>query len=129
MRRRVLLGWAVSESGEVAVTVTVKASERSAVAPTTIPISLPDPAVTTEILTGSNLARNFCTDLPDSSSNPTLRQPATAGRGVITLGPAAKPMACGTTEGTLRLDGLIAKDGTTFAPVEVTSAAIGCYSG
>jgi hypothetical protein len=41
--------------------------------------------------------------------------------------PAAE--ACGSTTGTLRLNGLVARDGAAFAPVEFTSSMIGCYSG
>ena len=122
--------WAESESGEIAVTITVDAQSRSAEAPTTISIVLPDPAIDVEILTGHNLGRNFCTDLPDPSSYPLTTVTAVAGTGEIALD-AALPLteACGSTTGTLRLNGLIADDGTAFAPIDVTSPMIGCYSG
>jgi hypothetical protein len=91
---------------------------------------VPDLAIAVEVLTGHNLSRNFCTDLPETSSNPVTKDAAIAGTGDITLA-AAKPAAdaCGSTTGTLRLNGLVAKDGTAFAPSEFTSPMIGCYSG
>ncbi len=122
--------WAESENGEVAVTITVDARSRPADAPTTISIVLPDPAIDVEILTGHNLARNFCTDVLDTLSYPVTTVTAVAGTGEIILD-AAKPIAeaCGSTSGTLRLKGLIASVDTTFAPINITSSMIGCYSG
>lgn len=122
--------WAESESGEIAVTVYVEAHTRAADAPTTISLALPDPAIDVEILTGHNLSRNFCTDLPDSGSNPVTRVTPVAGTGEIMLD-ALLPLteACGSTTGTLRLEGLTTGNGTTFAPIEITSKVIGCYSG
>jgi hypothetical protein len=122
--------WAESDSGEIAVTVYVEVRSRSADSPTTISIAVPDPAVAVEISTGHNLSRNFCTDLPEASSNPLTRKAAARGTGEITLDPAMPAAeACGSTNGTLRLNGLVGSDGTTFAPIEFTSSTIGCYSG
>jgi hypothetical protein len=80
-----------------------------------------------EILSGRALSRNFCTDMIDGSSMPKRKAAAIGGTGSITLDPK-RPTACGST-GTLRLNGLVARDGTTFAPIEVRSSGIGCYSG
>lgn len=122
--------WAESESGEIAVTITVDAFSRSAEAPTTISIVLPDPAIDVEILTGHSLSTNFCTDVLEASAFPDTTMTAVAGTGEITLD-AAKPIAeaCGSTNGILKLNGLIAGDGTTFAPIDITSPMIGCYAG
>jgi hypothetical protein len=122
--------WAATESGDIAVTVTVDARERSARAPTVIPFERPDDGLTIEVLRGSSLHRNLCNDAIDPDAEPTSTMPATAGRGEITLDPAADPPdGCGTTTGTLRADGLTASDGTTFEPIAITSHSIGCYSG
>jgi hypothetical protein len=123
--------WATTETGDLAVTVSVDARDRSHEAPTTIDVAVPDAAVEVEILRGHDLARNFCTDVIDAASEPEDRQPAQAGRGQITLDPAPDDLgaSCGDLGGELRLDGVIAEDGTTFAPITVTSDAIGCYSG
>lgn len=73
------------------MTVDVEARERSSDEPTTIRISLPDDAVTAEMLEGRNLARNFCTDVLDVESEPTSTQAITAGEGEIVLDPAPDP--------------------------------------
>jgi len=124
--------WAVSESGDTAVTIALEARERSGQEPTKIDISLPDPAVEATVLSGHDLARNFCTDVLDTRSEPQDRQPAVAGSGSVTLdavpdGPDS--LACGTVNGELDFQGVVAEDGTTFTPITVRSASIGCYSG
>lgn len=98
---------------------------------TTIPISLPDPAVTVEVLRGEKLATNFCTDEINTAFEPATKQPATGGEGEVLLEPSttSDPLSCGGAVGTLRLAGLVAEDGTTFAPVEVSSRSIGCKAG
>lgn len=125
--------WAASESGDVAVIVMVDARDRSTTEPTTIELALPDPTVVVEVLEGEDLSRNFCTDVIDLASEPQGRQHAVAGEGTITLGPAPEGpssyRSCGTVSGELVLDGLVTEDGTTFAPIAVSSDSIGCYSG
>jgi hypothetical protein len=122
--------WLATASGGRAVTVQVDALDRSADDPTTIEFSLPDPAVRVEVLRGEDLARNFCTDVIDMASEPSETQGATSGDGTITLTPKLDDLAaCGAGEVTLTLDELVAEDGTTFAPVDVRSTGIGCYSG
>jgi hypothetical protein len=122
--------WATTTSGDTAVTVAVDVLARTAGEPTTVAFSLPDPAVAVDILSGQDLARNFCTDLPDATADPAGTQAATAGAGVITVGaPVEATAACGSVRGTLSLDGLIAEDGAVFAPIRGTTDSIGCYSG
>jgi hypothetical protein len=122
--------WAESDSRDVAVTVVVNARSRSANSSTTISIAIPDPTVTVEILRGHDLSENFCTDVLFNSSVPVSKEAAASGTGEITLD-AALPdgKACGSTNGTLRLSGVVGNDGTTFAPIEFTSSMIGCYAG
>lgn len=122
--------WAATESGDIAVTVTVDARERSARAPTAISFEQPGDGLTIEVLRGSNLPRNLCNDVIDPDAEPTSTMPATAGHGEITLDPTAEaPDGCGTTTGRLHADGLTAPDGTTFEPITITSHSIGCYAG
>jgi hypothetical protein len=124
--------WATTDSGDVAVTVAIEARDRPRDAPTTRDFVVPDATVKVEVLQGENLGRNFCTDLPDAASEPQSRRGAVAGEGTITLGPApegADSFSCGTVAGELELTGLEADDGTTFAPIRVTSDSIGCYAG
>ena len=122
--------WAELDSRDLAVTVFVNAQSRSADSSTTVSIAIPDPAVAVEIPAGHNLSDNFCTDVPATSSIPVRKEAAAGGIGEITLGPALPAAkACGSTNGTLRLKGLVGKDGTTFAPIEFTSSSIACYAG
>ena len=83
-------------------------------------------------LEGENLARNFCTDMLDAASEPKVRQDAVAGQGTITLEPMPEgpdSLSCGSVSGELELTDLEADNGTTFAPIRVTSDSIGCDSG
>jgi hypothetical protein len=119
--------WAATTDGSAAVTLYVDVRDR-AVATT---YDLPDPAVTVEVLRGRNLPRNFCTDVLDSESEPTGRSSASAGRVELEVSPSNAPggPTCGSADGTVRVTGLVAEDGSTFAPFEVTSASIGCVAG
>ncbi|HEY6532855.1 MAG TPA: hypothetical protein VIY72_11155, partial [Acidimicrobiales bacterium] len=121
--------WAATASGDVAVTVYMDTRDPSATTPTTVRFDVPDDAVTIEILEGTNLPRNFCTDLADLASKPRKRLAATSGSGTIRLDPAGGQPPCGSASGDLHLDGLVAEDGTSFAPFTVVSTSIGCYSG
>lgn len=122
--------WAASESGDVAVTVTVEAQRRSTDMRTTIPISLPSDTVTVRILRGRNLQANFCTDVINLAWQPTSSASPSTGDGSIVLDPAPPRFdGCGGVEGTMHLNDLMADDGTAFAPISVTSMSIGCYSG
>ncbi len=121
--------WASTPSGDVAVTVTVEARDRSTTEPTTIPLSLPQPDATVEVLRGQGMSINFCNDVLDPSAEPTETLGAVAGEGQILLDPNAGPSEGEPVTGTLSLDGLEAEDGTTFAPIGVTSDSIGFYAG
>ena len=124
--------WATTAEGDLAVTVSTEARDRSAAGPTTIDLDLPDPAVTVEVLRGEDLARNFCNDVILPSSRPADTQSVTAGTGEMVLDPpkdAGSYANCGTTSGRLRLRGLVAEDGTTFAPIDARTDQIGCYAG
>ena len=122
--------WAQSPSGETAITVTAIAGRRSGDIPARIPIAIPDPEVTVEVLKGHKLATNFCTDVIVGSSMPTSRVAAVAGSGEIVLTPTQPAGAsCSRAQGTLRLDGLVGADGTVFAPIAFTASGIGCSSG
>ena len=127
--------WAATGSGDLAVTVRIDARDRSATEPTTREFTLPDPGVVVEVLEGERLWANFCTDAISTASEPRTRQAAVAGAGTVTLGATTDRRldpfgtGCGATTGELELTGLEAEDGTTFAPIRVTSGSIGCYYG
>lgn len=127
--------WAATASGDVAVTVNIEARSRSAAEPTTYPLDLPDDEVTVRVLRGRDLPRNFCTDVIDGNAQPTSEVEVQSGTGSIVLDPLppAGNSGCGTSDkepnGTLRLTGLVADDGTVFEPIEVETGSIGCYSG
>ncbi len=124
--------WAATDSGDIAVTVSVEARDRSRTEPTTTRFSVPGDAVEVRILEGRDLPRNLCTDLIDVDSQPRNSQDAVAGKGTITLDPAPDgpdSASCGTVSGVLELTGLEAQDGTTFAPIRVATDSIGCYAG
>ncbi|MEO8330598.1 MAG: hypothetical protein ABI586_11370 [Candidatus Nanopelagicales bacterium] len=121
--------WATTKDGDTAVTVSVQAMRRSRDKQTTIPFSVLGDLARVAVLRGTQLARNFCTDLPSLESEPTERLKASSGTGTIVINASAPNQACGNTEGTLTLDNLVASDGTRFAPINVTSNQIGCYAG
>jgi hypothetical protein len=122
--------WAATASGDTAVSVAVDLVHRPDGEPTTVRFDLPDPAVDVTVLDGEDVPRNFCTDLPDPSAEPTGTHAASAGEGVATVGPpAAMSTVCGGVAGTLSLDGLVADDGREFAPIRFSSDTIGCYAG
>lgn len=122
--------WAATENGDTAVVVAVEAPPRSQSVPTTYPLGGANLAQVT-VLHGTHLDRNFCTDVIDGNSQPTKTQKAMGGTGEITLGPSPRQAGggCGTTAGSLTIAGLVAEDGTRFAPILVDSPNIGCYSG
>ena len=123
--------WAETSEGDTAVTVEVNARKRSNDKKTTIVFSVPDPAVKVRVLRGTNLSRNFCTDLPSTESDPDTNQPAVSGSGKVVLDPATPNLqgACGKTIGSAQIEGLVADDGTVFAPISIETNDIGCYSG
>ena len=123
--------WAATDSGDIAVTVSIDAVDRSSAEALTQDFVLPDAAVSVEVLEGRGMSQNFCTDVVNGSAWPRERQGAVAGEGTIRLDPLppGEPMGCGSVSGDLELTGLEAEDGTTFAPIRVRSDSIGCYSG
>jgi hypothetical protein len=123
--------WATDASGDIAITVNVDAQDRSTSERTTIAFTVPDDEVEAQVLRGRDLARNFCTDVIDTESQPASTTDAVAGQGEIILQPAPEDGAysCGSTNGTLEMSGFEAEDGTRFEPVIVASDDIGCYAG
>lgn len=123
--------WAATKSGDTAVTVTITGKPRSFVTRSVFDLTEYNVDLYVSVLRGEQLARNFCTDVIMRNWQPTSSQPAVTGTGEIVLGPASAHVGqgCGTTRGTLQLDGLVAEDGTAFVPIKVVSQNIGCYSG
>jgi hypothetical protein len=120
--------WAATTSGDIAVVVRVDAHSRSKSVSTFYPLN-EDDLSQVSVLQGEHLDRNFCTDLIVGNWEPTSRQRVVAGTGEVGLAPAAGSQGCGATQGTLNLQGLIAEDGTRFAPIRVESQNIGCVAG
>jgi hypothetical protein len=50
------------------------------------------------------------------------------GSGRLEVDPPLAASHCGA-QGRLRLDGLVASDGTRFAPIDIRTKSIGCYAG
>jgi hypothetical protein len=124
--------WAATESGDAAVTVRVDAVDRSTTDDTVRQFVLPDPEVSVEVLKGGVLTSNFCNDVISTSSEPVRRYGVVAGEGSIRLDPALRdpvPYGHPPVRGELELTGLVAEDGTAFAPIRVTSDWIGSQSG
>ena len=123
--------WAATGKGDTAVTVTITGKPRSFVARSIFPLTEYNVDLYVSVLRGKHLARNFCTDLINGNWQPTSSQKAVTGTGEIVLGPASVHVGqgCGETRGSLKLDGLVAEDGTAFAPIKVVSQDIDCYSG
>jgi hypothetical protein len=126
--------WALSASGELAVTVSVDVRHRSSEQPTTVPVAAGDPDVSIGIMRGHKLRELLCNDAFSGEAVVTWRGSATAGRGYLTVDPwqpADWPEGwprCGGT-GVLHLTGLVAGDGTRFAPLDVQTHDLGCYPG
>ncbi len=119
--------WAASESGTVAVTVSVDVVGRPAGGPSEFSFPLPHPDVTVRVLSGpGDLTEDFCTDVL-LGTGPTGEQEAVAGTVLLTVDPPGE--ACGESDGRLRIDGLVVQDGTAFPPVDVRSASVGCAVG
>ncbi|MGY1744056.1 hypothetical protein [Blastococcus sp. SYSU D00695] len=119
--------WAATASGELAVTVTVDVADRPADGPTEVSARLPDPGVTVEVLRGpGDLTVDLCTDAL-VGVEPTGRQSAVAGDLAMTVDPPGED--CGESDGRLRIEGLVAEDGTAFAPIDVVSVLVGCNVG
>ncbi|WP_029431541.1 hypothetical protein [Blastococcus sp. URHD0036] len=119
--------WAASDDGEVVVTVSADLADRPAAGPSESTYELPDPEVTVTVLTGpGDLTQDLCTDVL-VGPEPTGRQEAVAGTVHLTVDPPGE--ACGSSDGRLRIGGLVAEDGTAFAPVDVSSVLVGCNVG
>ena len=123
--------WAATKKGDTAVTVTITGKPRSFVARNFFALTEYNVDLYVSVLRGKHLERNFCTDVIMGNWQPTSSQKAVKGAGMIVLGPASEQVGqgCGKTRGTLKLDGLVAEDGTRFAPIKVVSQNIGCYPG
>jgi hypothetical protein len=124
--------WAATTAGDVAVTVLFDAADRPSDRPTRLAVSLPSGAASVRVLRGTNVPRNFCTDVIDTKSQPKSASRAAAGELRIVLDPApTQPVVCNKTSvsGRMDLDGLVADDGTAFTPISVTTNTIGCVSG
>jgi hypothetical protein len=124
--------WAATDSGDVAVTVLVDTEDRPSDRPTKLTASLPSDLASVRVLRGTDVPRNFCTDVIDSDSQPRSASRAAAGDLTIVLDPApTPPVLCGRTsvEGRMELVRLIADDRTAFAPISVRTNSIGCVDG
>ncbi len=125
--------WAESSAGDMAVTVEIADSRPAGFQGTmSIPFSLtgPSPRVDVRVLTGHDLSNNFCTDLPELSSEPEASEGAVAGEGTITIDPPPDTgNTCGRNLGSLHLSGLVSEAGIEFSPINLSSHDIGCYSG
>jgi hypothetical protein len=117
--------WAATASGDLAVTVTADARDRSTVDQTTIRVVPDGDDAAIEILQGENLHWNFCNDIISGQAEPTSTQSAASGSGVLKLDPRQP----GLVSGSLIITDLEAEDGTIFAPIEVHSDRIGFYAG
>jgi hypothetical protein len=119
--------WAASDSGEVVVTVSVDVVDRPTGGPSDFAYELPDPDVTVTVRTGTgDLSENLCTDVI-IGPEPTLIQDAVAGTVQLTVDPPGED--CGESDGRLRIEGLVAEDGTALGPVDVESGLVGCNVG
>jgi hypothetical protein len=80
-----------------------------------------------EVIRGERLSRNQCTDVIDMDAEPSSTHGVETIAGEVVV--PAGPIGTCPSDGTLRVDELVAEDGTTFAPFEVHATGIGCYSG
>ena len=116
------LFWATSGDDTVGMTVYLDVRDRDP----SIEGHFPLDDAEIEVIRGERLSRNQCTDVIDMAAEPTSTHVVKAVRGEIVL--PAGPVGC-PGDGLLRIEELVADDGTTFEPFEVRATGIGCYSG
>jgi hypothetical protein len=119
--------WAANPEGTLAVTLTVEVRKRSTTAPTTIDFTVPDPRVNVEIERGRGILGALCSDVITPSFHVDSRPVAVKGKGRVTVDPSLAK-GCGA-KGRMHLDGLVSRDGTRFAAIDVSTKSIGCYAG
>ena len=119
--------WASTAAGDIAVTFYVDARNRSTTQPYTLEVKLPNKSVEVSVERGTDLPRNMCSDIPVPVSVPTSSRAVTEGMGQIRLDP--RPVApTAYASGTVRLTGVVADDGTRFAPITMTTSCVDCYA-
>jgi hypothetical protein len=117
--------WASTAAGDIAVTFYIEARKRSTTQPLARELALPDSSVEVSVERGTDLPRDMCTDIPVPESVPTSSHEVTEGSAQITLEPRPS-LPSGHASGTVRLTGVVADDGTRFAPITMTSNCIDC---
>lgn len=118
--------WAADTGGSQVIQIYVEQRDRSAVLPTTLELTLPDPEVTATLQNGTNLIGDQCNDI--LSGRVSDEQAIVEGSGTMTLDPPSADGYGGVT-GTLTMTGLVAEDGTALPDVTVTTGRIGFYAG
>lgn len=131
--------WAASADGKVAIVVEVGAMDRSTDQPLESDIDGPGPSmvdagsppsgeISVRVDRGINLFRLYCTDLPGNARR-TSRDAATKAAGWVVLEPPSRAHGSPPVHGTLRIEGVEARDGTRFDPVDISTSSIGALSG
>ncbi|MFA6577163.1 MAG: hypothetical protein WCS84_17195 [Nocardioides sp.] len=117
--------WAADADGSHVIQVYVEQRDRSAEEPTTLEITVPDPAVTATLQSGEDLTGNQCNDLVTGEVSD--EQSIVEGSGTMTLDPSSTDH--GYVRGTLTMTGLVAEDGTVLPDLTIESDTIGFYAG
>lgn len=118
--------WAADEDGRTAVVVSADLRDRSTTDPTTLEVTLPDPAVEVVLVEGEDLTAGFCTDLPMSEVE--RETPVVAGDVVLRVDPPATGSGQ-FTEGSFEVAGLVAEDGRVVPDARGSTAYIGFRAG
>lgn len=118
--------WAADEDGRTAVVVDADLRDRSTTDPTTLEVTLPDPAVEVVLVDGEDLTAGFCTDLPTSEVE--RETPVVAGEVVLRVDPPATGSGQ-FAEGSFEVVGAVAEDGRVVPDTQATTEYIGFRAG
>ncbi|MDP2773001.1 MAG: hypothetical protein Q8O61_05545 [Nocardioides sp.] len=117
--------WAADADGSHVIQVYVEQRDRSAQKPTTLELTVPDPAVTATLQSGRDLTGDQCNDL--LMGEVSDEQSIVEGSGTMTLDPPTPGHTL--VRGTLTMTGLVAEDGTVLPDLTIESDTIGFYAG
>ena len=118
--------WATTADDEHAIVVSAELRDRSPSRPTTVEVSLPDPAVEVELWEGTGLTSLMCNDIV--LGEVSEQTPVVEGEGRITVQPRAEGHT-DLVDGRLELTGLVADDGTELPDLAIKTSSIGFYAG
>lgn len=118
--------WAADDDGRTAVVVSTALEDRSASAPTTVAVTLPDPRVEVVLVEGEDLVGTFCSDVP--SGQVDRETPVVEGEVVVRVDPPDTTSE-GFAEGSFELGGATTQDGRDVPDTRGATEFVGFRAG